>query len=72
MVSLILRSEKEQDYWYNYFINEKYTYLNALGLARFEIIEKYKKDYNEYSYNEKDYFNLLIGLERAIQFISNK
>ena len=72
MVSLILRSEKEQDYWYNYFINEKYTYLKALGFARFEIIEKYKKDYKEYSYNEKDYFNLLIGLERAIQFISNK
>ena len=72
MISLILKSEKEKDFWYSYFINEKYNYLKSLGLARFEIIEKYKKDYKEYSYNEKYYFNLLIALERAIQFISNK
>lgn len=69
MLSLILKSEKEQDYWYNYFINEKYNYLKALGLTRMEIIDKYKQDLKEYAENEKDYFNLMIGLERAINII---
>jgi hypothetical protein len=72
MYSVVLKSEKEQNFWFEYFINEKVNYLKKLGLNRMDILEKYRNDYKEYSYNEKDYYNLMVGLYKAIKFIEER